>query len=348
MSPSPIPSRVTPDARAVVRALDALTTQVRRVADRMPTPVVEQADTTDDDATTTADTSHAYAHAAVFAYLRRIGDAMPGSRLARNEMIWQAVAAALDARPLSWITQGTRDLSIPAQAPAAAEDTQRADRRASLRNLLGRAAAGLTPDEDALLRQHVEAEQREADQWRAGRNTMKRRGEEIEQDRDRIAAELEKLRAVLEYEHKRADDAIDRETTAEQAAEEQRERARIAEGELRMLRTGIRALGGDPTTIQNLWAQLHLRNRQWAEAKREVRLTRSMLEEEGGDVSVVDEMIATVTKAEQEVREAQAAIERVREAMQWARRHHPGLIHVHDRLRAALDGTEQPTTEEKR
>lgn len=48
-----------------------------------------------------------------------------------------------------------------------------------------------------------------------------------------------------------------------------RSRARIAETELRVLRAGIRSLGGDPTTIQNLWAQIRLRNRQWREAKRE-------------------------------------------------------------------------------
>lgn len=46
-------------------------------------------------------------------------------------------------------------------------------------------------------------------------------------------------------------------------------RATLAEGELRTLRSGIRALGGDPTQVQNLWAQLRLRNRQWADAKRE-------------------------------------------------------------------------------
>lgn len=116
-----------------------------------------------------------------------------------------------------WLTRGTRDLSIPEQTPAAAEDVQRADRRAGLRNLLSRAAAGLTPDEDALLRQHVEAEMREADQWRAGRHTMKQRGEEIEQDRDRIARHRDHLEELLRTETARANAAIDRETTAEEA-----------------------------------------------------------------------------------------------------------------------------------
>ncbi|WP_086773247.1 hypothetical protein [Streptomyces bobili] len=44
-------------------------------------------------------------------------------------------------------------------------------------------------------------------------------------------------------------------------------RADIAEAELRTLRAGIRSLGGDPTTIQNLWAQISLRNRQWKAAR---------------------------------------------------------------------------------
>jgi hypothetical protein len=33
--------------------------------------------------------------------------------------------------------------------------------------------------------------------------------------------------------------------------------------ELRTLRCGLRAAGADPTQLQNLWAQLRLRNRQW-------------------------------------------------------------------------------------
>ncbi|WP_416975627.1 hypothetical protein [Streptomyces sp. 4F14] len=48
-----------------------------------------------------------------------------------------------------------------------------------------------------------------------------------------------------------------------------RMRTRIAESELRTLRAGIRALGGDPNTIQTLWAQIRLRSRQWADAKRQ-------------------------------------------------------------------------------
>ncbi|AZM54145.1 hypothetical protein DMA15_17505 [Streptomyces sp. WAC 01529] len=56
---------------------------------------------------------------------------------------------------------------------------------------------------------------------------------------------------------------------AERATEKQRRRAEIAESELHTLRSGLRANGADPTNIQNLWAQIRLRNRQWHAAKRE-------------------------------------------------------------------------------
>ncbi|MFD4264060.1 hypothetical protein ACFWR9_42260 [Streptomyces sp. NPDC058534] len=53
-------------------------------------------------------------------------------------------------------------------------------------------------------------------------------------------------------------------------ADTQATRARIAETELRVLRAGLRANGADPTQIQNLWAQIRLRNRQWREEKQRV------------------------------------------------------------------------------
>ncbi|MFH9823051.1 hypothetical protein [Streptomyces bobili] len=44
-------------------------------------------------------------------------------------------------------------------------------------------------------------------------------------------------------------------------------RAEIAEAELATLRGGIRELGGDPTQVQNLYAQLRLRTNQWKAAR---------------------------------------------------------------------------------
>lgn len=52
-----------------------------------------------------------------------------------------------------------------------------------------------------------------------------------------------------------------------QRAEQAELRATLAEGDVRTLRAGLRANGADPTQIQNLWAQIRLRNRQWREAK---------------------------------------------------------------------------------
>ena len=99
---------------------------------------------------------------------------------------------------------------------------------------------------------------------------------------------------------------------AEKAAKAQRQRAGIAEAELRTLRAGLRANGADPTQIQNLWAQISMRNRQWRHEKQ---------------------------RAEQ----AEAAIERVKDlaadmrgitgARTWA-----------DALDKALDQPQQPTT----
>lgn len=45
------------------------------------------------------------------------------------------------------------------------------------------------------------------------------------------------------------------------------QRAEIAEAELNTLREGLRALGADPTQIQNLRAQLNLRDKQWREER---------------------------------------------------------------------------------
>ena len=61
----------------------------------------------------------------------------------------------------------------------------------------------------------------------------------------------------------------------EKAAKEQRQRADIAETELRTLRAGLRANGADPTQIQNLWAQISLRNRQWREEKQHAAQTET-------------------------------------------------------------------------
>jgi hypothetical protein len=291
-------SQPSPEVRAVVRAADAMTTQLRRIADALSTPtaIIRDGVTTplDDAPTTTAG----------------LGDALPTApRCVCGEPIelrgdpphWihspGSDTHCLDARP----APAAQKLAhfVPAEAyavwteqtPVADEDALRTTRRDQLGVLLSRAGRGvLTTDEAALLRQHVEAEMRDADQARATINRMRRTNRMVNGG---------------------ARDSRERAERAEAAAEEQRRRADLAETELRTLRAGLRANGADPTQIQNLWAQIRLRNRQWRDAKRERD-------------------------------EAEAAIERVRRVC--ADPVHGYTVHRSDVL-AALDGTEQPTTE---
>ena len=290
------------DAKAVVRALDALSTHVRRVAEALLTPVVRTELVADDEATTPSTTCSAEYHGPGRLPTRciRAGHHDVPRHTDECGFHWSDGLAVYPVHggPVKISRPFPHPLELLEDERPLREYVQGANEEAPnmLRVLADRAARGvLTEGEGAALRRRVE-------QLISGRATWKAKAEEIERDRDQHAAELEELRAVLKYEHKRANDAIDREETAEQAAEEQRRRADIFETELRVLRAGLRANGADPTQIQNLWAQIRLRNRQWAEAKREARLTRSMLEEEGGDVAIVDEMLSTLAKAEGEAR----------------------------------------------
>lgn len=80
-----------------LRAVASLTTQVRRIADAMETPVVEDADARQ---TTGDDAPRQPAYDSVLAYLRsQPTDFLPTTVVERNAMIWHAVHAALDAMP---------------------------------------------------------------------------------------------------------------------------------------------------------------------------------------------------------------------------------------------------------
>lgn len=162
----------------------------------------------------------------------------------------RAVVRALDAltTQVKRIADHTARGSL-ALMPAADEDAQRTTRRASLHNLIVRATQGaLTTDESAMLWHHVEAEQREADTARAVAAGNKRHVQ-------LLTPALERAEADANHNADLVADAVSRADTAER--------------ELRVLRSGLRANGADPTQIQNLWAQIRLRNRQWRDAKRE-------------------------------------------------------------------------------
>lgn len=165
-------------------------------------------------------------------------------------------------------------------------------------------------------------------------------------------------------EHVDAEQTTDDDARAKQMAD-LRLRAEIATGELRTLRAGIRALGGDPTTIQNLWAQLRLRNRQWRETKLERDTLRGWLD--GDSLQVIDEMVSyharlseqrqaaeqqrdqyeqEAVAATQHVLELKATIGRVRDVLAWLGRNYPGFTEPASRLFVALQP--QPAAEEQR
>lgn len=106
---------------------------------------------------------------------------------------------------------------------------------------------------------------------------------------DQITSDgLDQLYERLDAAEREADEAVaaaahlarlvgKRSEKAERNAEKQSRRAQGAETELRTLRCGLRANGADPTQIQNLWAQIHLRNRQWREEKQRAERAEATL-----------------------------------------------------------------------
>lgn len=78
----------------------------------------------------------------------------------------------------------------------------------------------------------------------------------------RAEQELAAVRATLET-------LTAQSATALVKRDQAKQRARIAEAELEALRGGLREIGGDPTQVQNLYAQLSSRTRQWKELQAE-------------------------------------------------------------------------------
>lgn len=340
------------DAKAVVKAVEGLSAQVRRVADALSTPVVEYAVRADDDATTPATTCSAqhHGHASGPRECIRAGQHY-GDHIDEQGYHWSNTVAVYPVHD-----------GPEREAPAADEEaclthikgacdgttrdcvfaTPGTARRRSMRVLLNRLNnnLALTADEAQLLTRHVAAVICDA-------NIMRRDNKQL----------LAEQAACI---------------TAEQ-------RADAAERDLRVLRAGLRANGADPTQIQNLWAQIRLRNRQWRDAKRERDQQAAVLgevlhafaacAEPGGAVTY--EALHPVTKdtyerwlsvlaptAErpwwEQLDEAQAAIERVRAIKRAPQRSEFNtLANAQDNgwdaalheVQRALDGAEQPTTE---
>ena len=207
------------DAKAVVRAAEALTTQVRRIADALQTPVDAPDDAPTTPATrvpcpycvdptmipTTLITDHIVRlHNVGLATYRpypgdpgavKVGPTLPrpAEVIEDERALREYEAAALHRHGL------ISDSEL--NAVLATSDTQRTTRLASIRNLLDRAGRGVLigGTEGELLRQQVEAELRLSDQLRAGRATWKGKAEQMERARD----EEERLRLALAAERDR-------------------------------------------------------------------------------------------------------------------------------------------------
>ncbi|MFE1264425.1 hypothetical protein ACFW5X_28345 [Streptomyces albogriseolus] len=182
----------SPDARAVVAAVDRLTTQVRRLADTRQTPT--------DDATTTCDASTlGIANRHLGPCVLRDGHDGPVHRGPEGET-WATVVA--EAHTLA---DGTEAGFRAALAAAADEEQQRTERRRSLRVLLNRLNNGLpfTASEAQLLTRHVADEITDA-------NDGRKRAEQA----DAVTAEtkrlLERRTTTLRERAERAEAAIER------------------------------------------------------------------------------------------------------------------------------------------
>lgn len=154
-------SQTSHDAKAVVRALDALTTglvdaltnlttQVKRAADYQQADFTLTPDAVDDAPTTTDDG--------------------PAEHCEHDGPHPGFTCGEVDQTRLFWEAQWARDAErTRQQAPAADEDAQRTARRNSAHNLLARLDRGglLSPADCTLLRQHYDTEAREHDTARA-------------------------------------------------------------------------------------------------------------------------------------------------------------------------------------
>lgn len=176
-------SQPSPDAKAVVRAAEALTTQVRRIADALETPAVRYDVAAHDDPTTGDDDAVA----------PTCWHTEPGSPCDWDRCRQPDRLAAGDP--------GTDPATTPPLGPqlraAAEEDAQRTTRRDSLRNLLDRLDRSTVHhyDEAQLLRQHIETEIREADTARSVAAGNKRHVQVMYGELTAAQAAIERARA---------------------------------------------------------------------------------------------------------------------------------------------------------
>ncbi|MFJ2675094.1 DUF6085 family protein [Streptomyces sp. NPDC087525] len=225
--------------RLVVRAIDALTTQARRVADHQTAPVATDPEPDDD----TDNTPHCYT---------TVQGHCPACR-----------GTSLFLGSGGYVTCSRLDCPEPDAASTLLE------RKPDATTAIQRHTADTITD-DALDQLYAE---------RARLTTE-------------LANEQDVSRRLLDQ---RQEMAAERYAWQERGNKAER-RAEFAERDLHILRTGLRAAGGDPTNIQNLWAQIRLRNRQWRETKQEAREAEAVIGRVREVSTAMMERITTVTE----------------------------------------------------
>lgn len=128
-------------------------------------------------------------------------------------------------------------------------------------------------------------------------------------------------------------EAVRAREAAEQRNADNWTRAEAAERDLRILRSGLRANGADPTQIQNLWAQIRMRNGQWRHEKRRADAAEAFRDAAYEALGIADGQLpetaisaingraANIAELHERAGQAEATIERVREIHQNDRWH---------------------------
>lgn len=354
------------DAKAVVRAAEALTTQVRRIADALTTPVAIVRDgvmTPLDDAPTTPATTCS---------ARYTGPDNPPTaciRAAHHEhpfhtneggWNWRDDVAVYPIDPSALPPNRLRQHLPPypeQQAPAADGDAQRAARRVSLRSLIEGVRLGVSfsgAEEDAFAA-HLETEIREADTARAVAAGNKRHVQTIMPEIDRLGAELgdyERRVEQLEDLLRVANETSNRSETERASAVQRAEAADRVRAEVQRDRDQHAAVLSE--VLRSFRHETH-------PGRRCLQSEHVPVEEVERWRSVVAPTVerpwwVDVAEIRAELEEAQAAIERVRAVGDDPLNGHPASgpeqeayvrgwsSAIHEVLRA-LDGAEQPTTE---
>lgn len=232
----------TTDGRAVVRAIDALTRQVRRVADTLTTPAADASST---ETTPTDD-----------ARVTRLTDMLTAEHCRSVDVDGEPVLVRgsgdfteQDTKFFGEIVRAAKRRYETEHTPPDDEDALRWTRREALGVLLSRAERGvLTTTEAAQLRAHAEAEIRDSNTVREVAQGNRRHVQHLASEIDRLTAEVEQARELLRVAHETSNKSEAERATMSRVLE-------VAKGETLACRTQLDRLN-DAHTEQRQRAEM--------------------------------------------------------------------------------------------